>query len=179
MTIITVGGLPGSGKSTFAKLLAKDMGLRYLSAGHVFREMARECGMELGEFSKHAEGDHEIDRRIEEMQVEKSRGGDIVVDSRLSAWVVENPDLRIYLSVGRPERARRVSQRDGIPMEQAINLVSERELSERKRYKEIYGIDVTDIGVYDIIINSGTFLPDEILKIARTALDLVVKKKER
>jgi cytidylate kinase len=176
VTVITVGGLPGSGKSTFARLLAEDMGLRYLSAGQVFREMARERGMELREFSKHAEGDHDIDRRIEEMQVEKSRGGDVVVDSRLSAWVVENPDLRIYLSVGRPERARRVAQRDGIPMEQAINLVSEREMSERKRYKEIYDIDVTDIGVYDIIINSGTFLPDEILKIARTALDLVMKK---
>jgi cytidylate kinase len=173
LTIITVGGLPGSGKSTFAKLIAKHLGMEYLSAGQAFRRMASDRGMDLEAFSQLAEGNHEIDREIDEMQVEMSRGKDVVVDSRLSAWVIEEPDLRIYLAVDRNERARRVSERDDIPMEQAIKLVTEREESERRRYREIYDIDVTDIGVYDIIINSGTFLPDDILKIALTALDAV------
>ena len=179
MTIITVGGLPGSGKSTFAKLLAEELGLHYLSAGLAFRKMASESGMDLETFSKHAEGNHEIDRQIDDMQVEMSRGGDFVVDSRLSAWVIKDPDLKICLAASRGERARRVSERDCVPMEQAIRLVSEREESERRRYREIYGIDIADTSVYDIIINSGTFLPDEILKIARVAIDLSLEKTQR
>jgi cytidylate kinase len=171
--IITVGGLPGSGKSTFAKLIAEHLDMGYLSAGQAFRKMASDSGMDLETFSRLAEGNHDIDREIDDMQVEMSRGKDVVVDSRLSAWVIEKPDLKIYLAVDRDERARRVSERDGIPMEQAIKLVTEREDSERKRYKEIYNIDVMDIGVYDIIVNSGTFLPGDILEIALKALDIV------
>jgi len=175
--IITVGGLPGSGKSTFAKLIAEYLGTEYLSAGRAFRKMASDRGMDLEEFSRLAEGNHEIDREIDDMQVEMSRGKDVVVDSRLSAWVIEKPDLKIYLAVDRDERARRVSERDGIPMEQAIKLIAEREDSERKRYREIYDIDVTDIGVYDIVINSGTFLPGDILEITLKALDIVRGRK--
>ena len=66
MVVITISGPHGAGKSTIAKALAKHFGFRYLSAGEVFRKMAREYGMNIIEFteyvSKHPEIDFEIDR---------------------------------------------------------------------------------------------------------------------
>ncbi len=173
---ITVGGLPGSGKSTFAKLLAQKLGLEYLSAGEVFRRLASDSGMDLEAFSRRAEEDHEIDRKIDEMQAQMASGRDVVVDSRLSAWMIEGPDLRVYLVAEFEERARRVADRDGLSMEEAIRRVSEREKSERLRYKEIYDIDMGSMEVYDLVINSGTYLPEEIVAIARTALEVLESK---
>jgi cytidylate kinase len=171
LATITVGGLPGSGKSTFAKLLASKMGLEYLSAGQVFRQMAVESGMDLETFSKRAEGDHAIDRRLDRMQVRLARGKEIVVDSRLSAWMIKKPDLKVCLVAGFEERAKRIAERDGLSTEEAIRRVREREDSERRRYRQIYNIDIGDVEVYDIVVNSGTYLPEEIVAIVRKALD--------
>ena len=169
---ITVGGLPGSGKSTFARLLAAGLGLEYLSAGQVFRKMATDLSMELETFSQRAEADSEIDRKIDKMQVEMARGKDIVVDSRLSAWFIENPDLKVCLTASARERARRIGERDSIPMEEAIRRVQEREESERKRYLEIYGIEIRNPEIYDIVVNSETYRPEEIVTIVAKALEV-------
>lgn len=179
MATITVGGLPGSGKSTFAKLLASKMGLEYLSAGQVFRQMAVESGMDLETFSKRAEGDRAIDRRLDRMQVRLARGKDIVVDSRLSAWMIKKPDLKVCLVAGFEERAKRIAERDGLSTEEAIRRVREREDSERRRYRQIYNIDIGNMEVYDIVINSGTYLPDEIVGIVRKALDVLGARGKR
>ena len=49
---ITISGLPGSGTTTVAKLLAERLGYKLISAGDVFRKLAMERGMTLEEFSK-------------------------------------------------------------------------------------------------------------------------------
>ena len=41
---ISITGDLGSGKSTVAKQLAKDLGFDYISTGTIFREIAKEYG---------------------------------------------------------------------------------------------------------------------------------------
>ncbi|MBU7004539.1 MAG: cytidylate kinase family protein [Theionarchaea archaeon] len=101
----------------------------------------------------------------------------VTITSEIDSILEDYERVNHVISFFQDERARRVSERDGIPMEQAIKLIAEREDSERKRYREIYDIDVTDIGVYDIVINSGTFLPGDILEITLKALDIVRGRK--
>ncbi len=66
--IITISGTPGSGKSTVAKLLVKEMSLERLYAGGEFRKLASEKGMTnegLVEYAKtHPKVDIELDERI-------------------------------------------------------------------------------------------------------------------
>ena len=40
--VITVSGFHGSGRTTHAKRLARAFGLRYVSSGTIFRQMAEE-----------------------------------------------------------------------------------------------------------------------------------------
>ncbi|OYT63441.1 cytidylate kinase, partial [Methanosarcinales archaeon ex4484_138] len=60
---ITISGLPGSGTSTIAGMLADHMGLNLVSAGETFRRLAAEYNMSLEEFGVLAERDPEIDMR--------------------------------------------------------------------------------------------------------------------
>ena len=53
--IITIGGLAGSGTTTAAKVLSDIMDIPFLSTGSIFRDMAKEKGMSVLEFSKFAE----------------------------------------------------------------------------------------------------------------------------
>ncbi|RLI08618.1 cytidylate kinase, partial [Candidatus Bathyarchaeota archaeon] len=88
--VITVSGLHGTGKSTHARRLAEALGLRYVSAGILFRHMAEERGITLEEMSRLAEGDPEIDRLVDERTKEEALRGDVVIDAALSGWMVED-----------------------------------------------------------------------------------------
>lgn len=162
--IITVSGEIGAGKSTVARALARSLRLQHLSAGQIFREEARRRGMSLEALGRLAEQDPTIDKTLDEMQIEAARGGDIVVDSRLSGWLIEG-DLRIWLKAPLPVRAARVASRDGVPRDQALNVVQEREESERRRYRATYGIDLGDLTRYHVIVDTGMWSADDIVDV--------------
>ena len=44
---ITIGGMPGSGKSTIGKMLAKSLGYKYYSIGEIRRELAQKRGLTM------------------------------------------------------------------------------------------------------------------------------------
>ena len=64
--VITVSGLHGSGRTTQALNISKSFGLRYISSGTVFRQLAEEKGITLEEMSKLTENDPKLDKMIEE-----------------------------------------------------------------------------------------------------------------
>ncbi len=169
---IAVSGLPGSGKSTLAKLLAERLGLRYISSGMLFRRLAREKGMSLLEFSKLAERDHSIDRLIDNAAIEEARKGCVVIDGHIAGWILKDiASIKIYLYAPRGVRASRIASRDGKSIDEALEEVIIRENSEAKRFREIYGININDITVFDIAINTATYGVEETLRIALKAVE--------
>ena len=153
--IITIGGSICSGKTTLARELAKKFNLRHISAGSIMREMAKKRGMSLLEFSRYAESNPEVDLEIDRRQKELATGN-CVVDGRLSAHFLDS-DLKIWLDAPLNVRVERLSERDKKSEEDAKRSIIEREDSERKRYMEIYGINLRDISTYDLIINTAKF----------------------
>jgi cytidylate kinase len=162
--IITVGGPIGSGKTTVAQVLAKRFNLRHVSAGEVFRQMAKERGMNLGEFSRLAEEDHRLDREVDRRQIEMAKSGDAIVDGRLSGWMID-ADLKIWLKAPLEVRAKRVAEREGKDFEKALKETKEREKSESKRYKEIYSINIEDLSPYDVILNTHLWDAEGVIEI--------------
>ncbi|MHA1594663.1 MAG: (d)CMP kinase [Candidatus Baldrarchaeia archaeon] len=169
---IAISGPAGSGKTTYAKFIAKEFNLRYFSAGEIFRRLAKEKGLSLSEFSKQAEKDYEIDRMIDNTTLNEARRGNVVLDGRLTAWVArEIADLKILVTAPLEVRVRRIAKRDGISYKQAYKETLERELSELKRYKEIYGAEPFDPKIYDVMINTEKFSIESVLKILKTVIE--------
>ncbi|MFQ6076866.1 MAG: AAA family ATPase, partial [Candidatus Bathyarchaeia archaeon] len=46
--VVTVSGLHGTGKSTYARALSEAFDLRHVSAGGLFRQIALERGLSIG-----------------------------------------------------------------------------------------------------------------------------------
>jgi cytidylate kinase len=169
---ITVSGPPGSGTTTLAKALSSRFDLEHVSSGDVFRSMARERDMSLAEFGRVAEEDPEIDREIDERQAEIAReNDDIILEGRLSGWMAEDADLRVWLDAPLDVRAERVAEREKQTVEEARVEIEEREASESKRYQEIHGIDIDDLSVYDLVVDTSTWDKDGVAEITATAVE--------
>ncbi|HMK83914.1 MAG TPA: AAA family ATPase [Candidatus Bathyarchaeia archaeon] len=154
--IITISGPHGTGKSTYARALAKALELRYVCAGELFRELAHEKTMTLEVFSKYAANNPEVDKLIDERTREEARGGGVVIDAQLGAWVLKNDaDLKLLLVASDEIRFNRIAGRERVSFETAKRETLAREQIQRDRYKKYYGIDVTDHTIYDLKIDTG------------------------
>ena len=166
---IAISGPPGSGTTTVAKLLAQKLGLKYANAGIIFRQLAKEYTMDVIQFqdfvSKNPEIDYEIDKRSAELLKE----GGYIVEGRLSAHMAVKHHvkgvLKVYLNAPLEVRAQRLSKREGISFEEALNEIKIREQKERDRYLKIYNIDVNDLSIYDVVLNTEFLLPEDIADI--------------
>ncbi len=172
--IVTIGGSAGSGTSTLAKGIAERFNLKHISAGSIMREMAEEKGMDLLEFSKFAEENSQIDKEIDEGQ-KKMASENCVAEGRLSAHFLEH-DISVWLIAPLDVRATRVSYRESISPEEAEKRITEREASEKKRYREFYDIDISDMSRYDLILNTGKFDIDSMVKIVSSAIESLSDK---
>ena len=114
MPIIAVSGPHGSGKSTAARKVAESLGYEYISAGELFRDMAKKENMSLEEFSKHAELKEEIDKYIDDKTLEFGQTRDnIVIDAQLGGWMLRNEaDILIYITAPFDLRIQRISEKN-------------------------------------------------------------------
>ena len=172
--IITIGGLAGTGTTTLAQVLSEKLNVPYISAGFIFREMAAERGMSVLEFSEFAEGNDEIDKEIDKRQAEKAKSTDnLILEGRLSAFFVDNADLRICLITPFDVRSKRIAEREDKSVDVAKSEIIIREESEVLRYKEIHNIDISNMEIYDLIINTDSFDPESISEIITTTLKVI------
>jgi len=177
LPIIAVSGPHGSGKSTAAHKVAELLGYEYVSAGKLFREMASKEGLNLEEFSKKAEEKEEIDRYIDDKTLEIAKKTDnVVIDAQLGGWILKDiADLIVYVTAPFETRIERIAKRDNKPIEEIRIETLTREESEKKRYKKLYNIDVSDLSIYDIIINSLKFNASDCVQIIIEAYNKYTK----
>lgn len=172
--IITISGLHGTGKSTIGKLIAKALGLTFYSTGEAFRELAYKQKMSLKEFTKYVENNPNIDLELDEKIVEIAKKGDVLIDSQLSGFLLEDiADFRIYLVCPIDVRVNRMGSRDQTPYKEKLKETTLRERSEAIRFKKLYNIDLTDMNKinenFDLIINTENLSIEEVV-------DIILKK---
>ena len=166
---ITITGPPGSGKSTVAKLLAKKLKLKHYSAGDIRREIAAKKGISLAELNKRDEKTHETDKLVDDYQKNLSKTKDnFVIDGRLPAFFIPN-SVKIFLDVKPLVGAKRVmDRRKGVEVyedvKDAVKKLKERDESDRKRYKDLYGVDYSDKSRYDLVIDTTKTNVEEIVE---------------
>ncbi|RLG91030.1 MAG: cytidylate kinase [Candidatus Hecatellales archaeon] len=177
--VITIGGLHGTGKTTYAKALAEKFGLKHVSAGEIFRQLAKEKGLTLQELTSLAKKDRKIDELIDSRIREAAKKEDrVIIDGLLSAWMAgERADIKIYLFTSDEVRFKRIASREKIPYEEAKKLTLEREKAEKERYKKFYGLDLDDLTVYDIVFNTDLLPLNSNIKVLTDVINEYMKAK--
>lgn len=154
--VITISGLHGTGKSTFARSISKSFGLRHVSAGDLFRQIADERGLTVSELSKLSSKNRKIDDIIDERTKREARRGSVLLDGLLAGWMArKEADLKLFLTASEKVRIQRIARREGISFNAARRATLLREKLEKRRFNRFYGIDINNTAIYDLTLNTG------------------------
>ena len=169
--VITVSGLHGSGKSTYGRHIATEFGLRHISAGELFRQIAQEKGCDLEQLGIVASRDHSIDRLVDERTKQEAVKRDVVIDGQLAGWMARDlADLKLFFTAPESVRIERMAKRDGETYDAKEQETVNRARIERERYREIYGVDIGDLSIYDLIMDTSLLSLDENINILKNVI---------
>lgn len=165
-SVITIGGEPGTGTTTIVNLLSARTGLKIVNTGEIFRQLAKEHNMDLTSFSSYAKSKPEIDFELDKRQVEIAKGGSVILEGRLSGWLMKNnniPGFTVLLTADLATRIKRIMGREKKSYEQVKSEVLAREKCEQDRYQKFYNVNYLDSIHYDLIIDTSNLTPEEIV----------------
>lgn len=166
---IAISGKSGCGNTTVSKILSEKLGCKMVN--YTFRTLADEQGLEFKELCSMAEKDTKWDYLVDEKQVEMAMESSSVLGSRLATWMLKEADLKVFLTASPEIRAERIFRREGGSLEEIITYTEGRDLRDSARYKKLYGIDNSNYGFCDLIINTDNFEPENIVNIILAAID--------
>lgn len=179
---ISLAGDLGSGKSTVSDILISRLGAQYYSTGAIVRSIAADKGMTVTELNKymetHPEIDHEIDDGIAALSLDERF---LIIDSRM-AWHFTKGTFKVYLSCDIETSSLRImnANRSGehaSTLEETMVCTRSRRESEKKRYKEQYGVDIKDLSNYSLIVDTTVATPEEVAECIITAFERWQKDK--
>jgi len=178
--VLTISGLHGSGKSTYARAIAQAYGLRLVSAGRFFRRIANEKGITIEQLTARASKDPGIDRLIDYMTMQEAEKGNVVLDGQLSGWMArEKADVKIFLTAPDDVRFKRIAMRDRISIEDARMQTLMREAAQKERFVRYYGIDPFDVSNYDVVFDTSLQPLDENIKILKNIISEYLAEKSK
>ena len=172
MSLITIGGNPGAGKTTLAIKLATMLHYEELYVGQIFRDMAAERNMSIEEFYAALKSDPALERSVDDRQAKLMQEKDnLIVQGRI-AWhfTKQSPFkiINILLTVDPTIGAARIAERKenaGKSIQEIARATQERSATERDRYQKLYNIqNYLDPAHYDIILNTSRIDANETLR---------------
>jgi len=178
---VIISGPPAIGKTTIAKGLAKEFGLKYLSGGDVLKDMAKEQGFVTDRedfwdtnagmnFLSIRKGNPEFDKEVDEKLKKIFLNDDVIITSYTLPWLVKD-GVKIWLAGSQEASAKRMTTRDNISIENALEIVKKRYEENKMLYKKLYGFNFgDDLSVFYKVINTDGLGPDQVLEHAKKAV---------
>jgi len=165
--IVTISGMPGSGKSTVGRILARRLGYRFFSAGDFRGRIALSRGITIDELNEIGRKERWTDEQVDS---ETKRLGETVEDLVVDGWIAFHfipRSLKVFLDVDPGTGARRICK-DQRPDErrvssekEALAMLRKRVVETVRRYRRHYGVDITDRRNYDLVIDTTGIGPEE------------------
>ena len=161
MIKVCISGFTSSGKTTAADLVSKKLGIVHIHKS--YKEYVKN-ELEVAKFTDSA-SDEFVKAFDEEIKKQAAAAGSCVLSTWLAPWFVEDATLRVWLYADIKIRSSRWAKTYNIDLSEAEKLVLEKDQSEIKSIKHIYGIDLNDRSIFDMVINTGKIPPQECAEI--------------
>lgn len=162
---VTISGLTCSGATTLIRALSKETGWPHINpASQYVRDYLKRHSLPLSAV-KHIPDEDEIEN--ESMTAHYLlHETNYIIGGRLSGWLAATmPDIfRIYVTASVDLRVARFAARENFPIEKARKELFLRESSELEKYKRVYNADLTDISLYNCVIDTSEPSPQESLQ---------------
>ncbi len=178
---IIISGPPAVGKTTIAKGIAEEFGLTHLSGGDILKEIAEEQGFKTGgddwwdtqegmNFLSQRQENSEFDKKVDDKLKKHFLDGNVVITSYTLPWLVEG-GVKIWLEGSKENSAQRMTARDNLSKDSALEIVQKRYQENKKIYKALYGFEFgEDLSLFDKIIETDGLNASQVLDIAKTVV---------
>jgi cytidylate kinase len=106
-----------------------------------------------------------VDQTIDKKIVEIARKDNVILEGRLAGVMCERNGIKavkVWLEAPLKVRAQRVSEREGKAFDTALAEIQVREKSEWDRYYQIYNLDLNDLTIYNMVLDSAPISAQEV-----------------
>ena len=166
--IITISGDIASGKDTVKDILKEKLQYDEYLASKVYRQKARDMNLSMDEFQTYLDNNVEEERQTEASMGDYGLNHDnLIVVARMGFYVMPF-SFKVYATVTKDEAAIRLfnSKRDKEDQFKDVSEAKEscvlRHKREIERYKKIYGVDVSDMNNYDLVVDTTNMSQQEV-----------------
>ena len=188
---ITISGMPGSGKTTVAKMLSDKLKLKHYYIGAMRREIARQRGITLNELNRLGESDPSTDKVVDDYLIRLGKTeDDFIAEGRTASYFIPN-SIKIFIAVdvrvgaGRilkdaveKGKAQERNEKVAASVDGQAKLLQERIDSDKLRYKRYYGSTMFERKMYDLWLDSTDMIPEQVVsQIMEFITDFKKKKK--
>ena len=178
---VIISGPPAIGKTTIAKGIGKEFGLRHLSGGDILKELAQDEGFDTGgddwwdtpegmSFLSHRQENSEFDKKVDAKLKKLFLEGNVVITSYTLPWIVEG-GVKIWLAGSMENSARRMTVRDNLSKNDTVKIVKKRYDENKIIYKTLYGFEFgEDLSVFDKVIETDNLDAVHVLEVAKSTV---------
>jgi len=178
---VIISGPPAIGKTTIAKGIGKEFGLRHLSGGDILKELAQDEGFDTGgddwwdtpegmSFLSHRQENSEFDKKVDDKLKKLFLEGNVVITSYTLPWIVEG-GVKIWLAGSMENSARRMTVRDNLSKNDTVKIVQKRYDENKIIYKTLYGFEFgEDLSVFDKVIETDNLDAVHVLEVAKSTV---------
>ena len=161
--IVISGGI-GTGKSTLARNLAKELGWEVISSGEWFRRWHKEHTIPLDQPDLVPKDiDEQLDFGLQKKMREDER---IVFESHLGGWLAKDiaTTFKVLCIAEWETMIARAAKRDGKSYEDEELFAKKRGVSVAEKFERLYGVkDTFDPDFFDLVVDTTTMTPAEVL----------------
>jgi CMP/dCMP kinase len=189
LSSIVISGWPAVGKTTMASEIAKEFNFKSYNGGDILKMLARDKGYsvsrndwwdteEAKRFMAERKTDPNFDRQVDKKLVEIVKTEKAVITSYTLPWLVEGP-VKFWLKGSQLNRAKRMANRDNLPLEEAQKIVKIRDEENKAIYRRLYQFEFgQDLTVFDFSINTDLMCLDSLVTISIGILKNIIENTE-
>jgi cytidylate kinase len=174
--VICISGMAGTGKSTLSKKLAEKYNLKCFSGGDALKELANAEGYDASRqgwwespeglnFLNERVRNPKFDQAVDSKLLEYAQQGNVLLDSWTMPWLLKG-GFKIWLMASIEKRAARVAERDKITIDEAFEVLKEKEERTKSIYKTLYGFSLgEDFAPFDLVLDTDNLSADEVFEV--------------